>query len=259
MNFILVICGATGSGKSYCGLRIAQMVSPKFTIDHVCFTAEDFLRLVNSGKLKRGDVVLWDETGVGVPSRAWYSISNKAINFVLQTFRRENICLIMTTPALSFLDIQARILSHALIETQHIDRKRKRVLVKFKMVEANPESGKIYRKYQRRGKGRISKIWVSKPSDDIVKEYEEKKKEFAQALYESAMRDVVKLEIQTKKPTDKKIAAEIVKNPKNWMRIYQGKEMIDIRKIEVRFGVGERIARRAAFIADEALKRPRER
>ena len=53
-NFLGVICGQTGSGKSYSALTICKEIDPSFDIDRVTFTPEQFMELLNSGKLKKG-------------------------------------------------------------------------------------------------------------------------------------------------------------------------------------------------------------
>ena len=46
-NWLCIVCGATGSGKSYTALKIAETVDPNFNIKKVVFTAKDFMNLIN--------------------------------------------------------------------------------------------------------------------------------------------------------------------------------------------------------------------
>jgi hypothetical protein len=253
-NWICVICGPTGTGKSYTALRIAELIDPDFDIDRCTFHAEEFLNLVNSGVLKTGSAIILDEAGVGIPARQWYDICNKSVNYVLQTFRRENVALIMTTPSLSFIDVQARMLSHAYVDTQKIDRKKKMVLVKFMACQLNPKTGKVYYKYYRKGRQALKRVWIEKPSAGLIKDYERKKRIYSKGLYASAMKDIEKIELK-KKLTSKEIAEEILKNPKPFLREWQGKTIVVVEKVMLKFGVGRSVAKKVKIVVEEALEK----
>lgn len=113
-NYMLSIVGSTGSGKSYSAMALAMMIDPNFSIERVCFRAESFLELVTEHELKRGSVIMFDEAGIDVSSRDWQSKSNKAINQTVETFRRDNLVCIWTTPNFSNLDKKARSYFHGL-------------------------------------------------------------------------------------------------------------------------------------------------
>ena len=68
-NFLGVITGPTGSGKSYAGLTICKEVDPEFDETRVIFKAKDLMSLINSGELKAGSTILWDEAGVDLSNR----------------------------------------------------------------------------------------------------------------------------------------------------------------------------------------------
>ncbi len=185
-NWLAIVCGPTGGGKSYSALHIAKVIDPEFNIDRVVFTAEDFMKLLNSGKLHKGNVIIWDEAGVGMPAREWYSVSNKVISYILQTFRRENLGVIFTTPSFDFIDSQARKLFHAYMETMNINREEKFVTLKYMIIQNNPKEGKVYIKYPRiKVNGRkktLMRMDVNKPEKELVKAHEKKKKEFSNKL-----------------------------------------------------------------------------
>ena len=223
-NWLCVVCGATGSGKSYSAMRLAELIDPTFTIDRVVFSSDDFMRVLNNG-MKKGQVLLWDEAGVGLSSREWYTIANKAINYVLQTFRHMNIGLIMTTPDFSFLDSQTRKLFHHYIETVGIDTSKNRVQVKFMKVSFNPRFGKEYFQYERFNRKAIKRLNISKPSKLLRKKYELKKKHFSKSLRDDVQKDV-----------------EIAKATKKHRRITDAEIMKTIKEeqIELNARVGEK-------------------
>lgn len=142
-NWLAVICGETGSSKSYSALRLAELIGPVYFV----FTPKEFMQLINNKKLKRGSCIVFDEAGVGIPSRDWQSVQNKLFGAVLQTFRNMNIAVIFTTPNLSFIDVQARKLFHAFIETDYIDRKEKIAYVKPYDLQINVRLDKTYMKH----------------------------------------------------------------------------------------------------------------
>jgi len=185
-NWLCIICGETGSGKSYTALRIGESLDPTFNINRVVFTAAEFMALLNSGTLKEGSCIVWDEAGVGIPSREWYTISNKAINYVLQTFRHENLAVIFTTPTLSYIDSQSRVLFHTYIEPLHINYREEYVNTKWLNLQFNSRMQKQYYQYPvEKNNGKrvtINRVWFYKPSPRLVKDYEEKKKDWAKNL-----------------------------------------------------------------------------
>lgn len=193
-NLLMIICGATGTGKSYSALTIAKLINPKFDVNkHVVFDVESFMKLLNSKKVRRGDVIVWDEAGVGIPAREWYSISNKAINYVLQTFRHLNLCVIFTTPSFDYVDKQTRLLFHVYIETVKIDRKNKRVICKVMENQFNPAMGKEYKKYFWVNGKKMERFNIGKPTKTMQKNYEQLKKDFSEDLRKTVEKDVTEV------------------------------------------------------------------
>lgn len=188
-NFMLLLTGPTGSGKSYTALSIAEQGDKNFTIDQCIFTPKEFMRVLNSGKIKKGSYIIFDEAGVGISSREWQSLKNKLLGFILQIFRDRNLCVIFTTPSKSFMDKQGRILSHGLMETQRIDRKNNQCYVKFKWIDGSKldSKGEPY-KYTSRvvlDDGLILQVPefpIPKPSDKLIKLYREKKEYYGESL-----------------------------------------------------------------------------
>jgi len=157
-------------------------------------------RLNNSGgakgmNLKKGDFLIFDEAGVGISSRDWYSIQNKLLGCVLQTFRNMNIGVIFTTPNLSFIDIQARKLFHYYLETDHIDFKRELAYLRTYELQHNSLLGKDYHKHpvcldEHNRVITIQSIAVPKPRPDLIKEYEDAKTEFTKKLNEKVLNEL---------------------------------------------------------------------
>ena len=191
-NFIGIITGGTGSGKTYSAITLAEVLSHRnqvpFTIKDIVFKPAEFMARINSGDLKKGSVLVFDEAGVGYSSREWWSISNKLINYLMQTFRHRNYIVIFTTPDLGFIDKSARKLLHCHLETQSIDYFKKVVIIKPLIGQPNQATGKVYWKYLRvPGEGRIvpqkiERICIGLPSKELRDAYEEKKKAYTDEL-----------------------------------------------------------------------------
>jgi len=101
-NVLAVFHGNRGNGKSSNAIKLAEMYDPNFTVDRIAFNPAEFMHLVNT--VPNGSAIIWDEAGVGISNRDWYSISNKIINSIVQTFRTQNLLVIFTVPALKFID-----------------------------------------------------------------------------------------------------------------------------------------------------------
>ena len=221
-NFLGVICGQTGSGKSYSALTICKEIDPSFDIDRVTFTPEQFMELLNSGKLKKGNMILFDEAGVGMPAREWMRISNKVLSYVLQTFRHENLGIIFTVPSFDFVDVQLRKLFHAYMETLVINYREKWCKIKYMEMQYNPKYGKIYYKYPRcymNGKIVVIKaLKIPKPPQDLINKYEKKKKRFTSHLKKDAETII--------KKTKKKETANALCKKCGYMWYTQAKTMV---------------------------------
>ena len=207
-NLLIIICGATGTGKSFSAMTIAKLIDPTFNVkDRIVFTIEQFMELLGSRKLKRGNVVVWDEAGVGIPAREWYSISNKAINYVLQTFRHLNLCVIFTTPSFAYIDKQTRLLFHVYIEALKIDTHKNRVICKVMENQFNPAIGKEYRKYFFVKGIKKERINIGRPTQDMIADYEDLKLRFSNKLREDVSKDVhhVQEQLTAKRITDEEI------------------------------------------------------
>jgi hypothetical protein len=179
-NYIIIICGGTGSGKSWLALRIAEEIQPKFNIENVVFSPEDFFQRLN--KVKKGDVIIFDEAGVGIGARDHMRDINKDTNKILQTFRHENLILIMTVPGFGFIDIQARKLVHAYIEPKGIDYDKGLTYFKFNHLQYNPKYDKIYWHRQGVGGKAVNMHTIGRANNELIEEYVEKSESFKTEL-----------------------------------------------------------------------------
>ena len=181
-NWLCLVVGGTGSGKSYLALKIAEELDSTFNASRVAFNAEEFMSILNDGQLQKGCFIIFDEAGVGMSAREWFSLSNKALNYVLQTFRFRNIGVIFTTPDMGFIDVNARKLFHTYVETIRIDRNMKVCVAKVMEMQNNPKMGEQYTKYPRQLGEVMKRYCFHLPSKDLIKAYELKKTEYGLKL-----------------------------------------------------------------------------
>lgn len=187
LNAICIFVGPTGAGKSYSALRLAELIDPSFSMKRVVFRATEFLDLINDPSVIKGNVVFWDEMGLGMPARDWQSVFNRSIGFVLQSFRFKNLILLMTVPDQSFIDSQARRLFHYFFECIAVHHAQEVVVAKPFIVDHNARFDKDYLKYpvvsRPDGPEKIGSIQFRKPSDGMRAAYEKHRQGFMDAYY----------------------------------------------------------------------------
>lgn len=190
-NWLAIICGETGSGKSYSALSLGAFIGKV----HLVFSPFEFLTLINSGKVIKGDIIIFDEAGVGMGAREWQSVQNKLLGSVLQTFRNMNCGVIFTTPNLSFIDIQARKLFHSYFETLYIDYDKEETILKPYNIEVNSRYDKIYYKKPRYTDHdgityAIAQLSLPKPPKKIIEYYEKRKTAYTEQLNKRALEEL---------------------------------------------------------------------
>jgi len=206
-NALVLVVGATGQGKSYCAARLGEILDPPdpatgyegFNIKRVVFDTEEFLKVMKEGldnkSLRRGSVLVYDEVGISHSNRNFQDSLNKALNFVFQGFRRENLIVFLTVPKLKFVDLQLRELMHYIIVPKKIDYAKSLLWCKGYIIRQNPMSDDNTPFYTYKAKVAsasfdgvrdLEYFGLSLPSPGFVADYEEKKKSFMFELYDQA-------------------------------------------------------------------------
>lgn len=184
-NFILLVVGLPGKGKSYAALSFLESLmvdesgKSKLTaencMDNVCFSVQDFRERIE--KAQQNDVVVLEESGVLANARNFYEQSNINLSSVFQTMRFRNQVIILTLPAGSYLDKQLRNLVHGtLVMKGHDDQESHG---KFFLHSYNAMRNQIYQKYFRFFDSdgtayKITKLRFRKPSAWLTELYEVK-------------------------------------------------------------------------------------
>lgn len=261
-NWIAIICGETGSAKSYSAMSIAEILthgtfSPK---KHIVFDSEQLLELINNPEnLKKGDIIIFDEAGVGMNARNWHSVQNIVLGSVLQTFRNLNVGLIFTTPNLSFLDNQGRKLIHSYFQTKSIDRVRKLSIVKVFDVQVNSRLDKIYYKNPKFVVKGILKTMIGIKLPKInarkSKQYELMKLEYTTKINKEALETIKEINIpQTNgKDIEAKALISLQADYKQYLRRVGKREYLDIDLIQRDYNLTVRQAKRIKKTVEETF------
>lgn len=100
-DFVMVIDGEEGSGKSVLAMQIALYLDPKFNLDSVVFNADQFMKKIR--EIRRHTCIVLDEAFNASNARASLSQVNRAMLGVATEMRQRNLFIIMVLP--SFFDL----------------------------------------------------------------------------------------------------------------------------------------------------------
>jgi ABC-type dipeptide/oligopeptide/nickel transport system ATPase component len=238
-NFLGFISGATGSGKSWTGLSICNMLDPSFTPERIITNMKQLMKLVNSDKLNYGNAILWDEAGIDISSKSWQSLTNKLVNFLMQTFRHKRFILIFTSPYMDFVDASTRKLFHAEFQMERINQEECVAKVKPFIIQYNGRTRKFYYKYLRartKQRGIVPiKMWtIPKPPNWLIEEYEQIKTSFTSKLNQDIEKQLEELETKGKKDVKRKLT-DLQKQVLELMAKFN-----DTKKVSKELGLTER-------------------
>jgi hypothetical protein len=121
-HFVIMIVGEPRSGKSYSALRIAELVDPNFSLNHLVYSPDEFLKLVTA--CEPGDVIVFDEAGVNIFARDWQSKMNKALAKIFQILGYKHLGIILTFPSVMFVDKAIRRLFNYILLAEGFDREK---------------------------------------------------------------------------------------------------------------------------------------
>lgn len=189
-NALICFIGDTGGGKSFASITLAEtlmsMQGKKFSVaKKVCFNSVKFLHLINDDKTK-GDVLIYDEVGVGMSSRRSMETLNVVLSAVIQSFRFKNLIIIFTVPSYDLIDKTLRSNVHYIFRTAGIDYQKKKSKFFVYYNQKNPLQGKLYHKRPfAQHNQRVRFVEFDMPSKENVKDYEASRKEDFERYYKA--------------------------------------------------------------------------
>lgn len=101
-DYVYIVDGKEGSGKSVFSMQIAKKLDPDFTVDNIVWSIEDFKNKIMT--LPKYSAVMFDEAFRGFSSRATLSTINKKLIQLLMECRQRNLHIIMVLP--SFFELE---------------------------------------------------------------------------------------------------------------------------------------------------------
>lgn len=270
---IIAIIGKRRKGKSVTGLGLCHSMDPEgFTPENiherVFMYPMKFMEWAQKPKkdLYRGLSIMFDEVGVGIPSREWQSFNNKAINKVMQIFGHKGFFAIFTLPHLGFMDKGPRSMVDYLIEVLKIDRHKKLNVCKVKELVVHPITGDYKTPFL---KYKIDGQWMKfslpyrfkRPPLKLVKAYlrlqEDYKQEFEEKMYEEAktLHSEIVDRRRKKNLNEEELINKVVQNKEDYARMRGGRWVVDPSLIQYEFKIGRVIAERIKKIAENKINR----
>lgn len=102
-DWVCVVDGEEGAGKSVLAQQIAKFLDPNFTLNNIVFTSDDFLKIIKDPKTKKGTAIVLDEAFAAANSRSSLTEVNRAMIGVATEMRQKNLFVIFCIP--SFFDL----------------------------------------------------------------------------------------------------------------------------------------------------------
>ena len=169
-NVLILITGPTGIGKSWAGLRICERYDPDFDPEvNLVFTVDEFLKAIKT--LPNRSFIMWDEPGVYIGHRQWYSLSNKIVSLVMQSFRFKLLNVVFCLPSMYYMDKVSREMCHFLLQMQS------RGIAAVYAIRKSPLSDWTFTPY-------IGTLHLEPPSKELVEVYERRREEHMERLYD---------------------------------------------------------------------------
>ena len=128
-DYVWVIDGAEGSGKSVLAMQLAKYLNPEFSLKDVCFSPEEFRKVIQNAK--KGDVVIFDEAFIGLSSRSALSTLNKMLVSLMMQMRQRNLFVFIVLPSIFLLDKYVALFRSKALLHVYILKNQKRMWTAF--------------------------------------------------------------------------------------------------------------------------------
>lgn len=126
-NFLGMITGPTGTGKSYAAISLGFRFNAAMGIKEpprIFYELTDFIDFLKAGDFVPGQTLIIDEGGLMAQARAAMTRQNRIISMISQSFRYMRLSVIFCVPHLSFIDSNVRKLVHVVMITNRINRSK---------------------------------------------------------------------------------------------------------------------------------------
>jgi hypothetical protein len=178
---LLAICGKTGIGKSYLALLLGECLDQNFSVDNVAFSIKEFLDLISNAK--NGDCLALDDAGIYYDARRFQEKSHQLLGYALESCRFKQITICFTLPSLSMIDLNARRLIDFLILI------KQRGYCSIKVRKFKSDGTDYWSPLQLKGFS-FRHVSIPIPSKKLANEYEAKKRQSLNHLYEKLVKEI---------------------------------------------------------------------
>ena len=199
-NWLELFYGSSGSGKTWSAISQASSLDKDFDVEkQVVFSFRDMMNLINSEwfKAKKIKQIVCDEFQTDISNRSWQSLTNKLMNYVITTFRHQNIAIYFCSPYKDFLDSGTMKMFHCFTELISIDLRRGLAKTRPLLVQYNSDMKKFYRHHIYVIKNKrtvpLKTDLVRKPPKEMIEIYERMKTDFTNKLNEDIEAQLEKL------------------------------------------------------------------
>lgn len=104
-DFVAICSGLPGAGKSTFSMNIAKFLDPKFNINNICFSADEFVE--KTSKAEKHSAIILDESFASLNTKVGMSPEYLRIINHLQLIRQRNLFIILNLP--NFFDLNKSI------------------------------------------------------------------------------------------------------------------------------------------------------
>lgn len=250
-NALIMMVGMPGKGKSWSCVKMASDLDSTFThisINERCvFEPKEFTRIVAEGNLKKGSVVMLEEAGVAADAHRWQSFNNRAIKYILQTFRQDNLIVIFNMPIVKYLDSSQRKLFQFILEAERVYKTRKLCKIKVRRIQYNQILDKTY--YPRpiyRHDGQVIKLdrlFLKRADIKLIHAYEK-----LAAPYKERLKKNLNIEVQARERADRQaeipqmsnddIINEVIKKQNRYITDFRGRKICQWELIMYDYKIG---------------------
>ena len=252
---LIIIVGRRGRGKSRVAIKIASGLNPAFLSEdadtiirkRVIRSVRQLAELMNDTSIKRGDVIVFDEAGVGAGSREWYTKLNRNISKLIQIFRYTGVVLILTVPKMDLVDTHIRSDVNYSIEAVGINRTSCENIVHIKKWKISnredDKNSKIYRKFLRNNKtGQpIKWMYFKNIPARLANAYENYSREFKDDIRREILDDIKddQKKALEKKTTDMDIINKIIEDGtwKDMIIQHSGQPSVSLSRIQLKYDI----------------------
>jgi hypothetical protein len=222
-NILQCCVGLPRTGKSIFASFCSWLMYPEFEMNRdIVYTDKQFSQRITEIQ-KPGETIIWDEAGVGMPSREFYKVQNREIGKMLQTAGNQQPIVWFVTPDASFIDSQPKKLFHYFYECT--ERTSEYTKVKPYAIRVIRKSGKIlyyYPRFFHETAMRIRSIRFYKPPESFIEDYNRRSDPNKVRIREKSDSLVQGTGAFAKKEYQKDIndiRQEVLKNPEPFQRV----------------------------------------